>query len=262
MNNGYDNNYETKIYTYEKKTKKGKTARFSVKFNKLAFGLLLIACAVFIILDSVGVSLGFLSGIPAITLVIGALLIVWTLTELIKLRISGIFFPLAFLFMLFEKYIAKWAALDNENIINNWLVLLAAALLSIGCSLIIPKRKTFTYVKSSSNTTGSNSKQNTSSLSSSTIYIDCSTFENESVVNELGACQVFFSNIEQYDGNGVLNVVNELGSMKINVPSTWKIITSISNELGSVNEPSETDGDKVIRIVGSNELGSMTITQV
>lgn len=261
MNNNNGNNFETEIYTFEKKTKKGKTAHFSIKVNKLAFGLLLIACAVLIILDSVGVSLGFLSGIPAIKLVIGALLIVWTLTELIKLRISGIFFPLAFLFMLFEKYIAKWAGLDS-NIINNWLVILAAALLSIGCSLVFPKRKKATVIYDNSNTSGYSSNGKTSSLSASTVYIDCNTFENESVVNELGSCQVFFSNVDEYKGGGTLNVVNELGSMKINVPSTWKIITSISNDLGAVNEPTESDGDKVIRIEGSNELGSMTIIRV
>ena len=116
--------YEKTIYECEKTTKNGDKLKVKVKFNRIAFGLLLIACAVIIILDTAGIGLAFLSGVPSITLIIGALLLLWFLSDLVKLRISRSFFPLAFLFILFEKHIAGWLKLESENIMNNWFVLL------------------------------------------------------------------------------------------------------------------------------------------
>ena len=72
-----------------------------ISFNNVALGILLIVCAVVIILDSLGVALGFFSGIPATTLILGSLVLVWLLTNLIRLKIPGLFIPLAILFVLF-----------------------------------------------------------------------------------------------------------------------------------------------------------------
>lgn len=254
--------HETTLYESEKQAKKRNKLTVSVKPNKLAIGILLIVCAVVIILDAVGVGMGFLNDVPALTIILGALIVLWFMSELVKLKISGLFFPLAFLFMLFEKYIAKWAGLETDNIINNWLVLLIALLLCIGTSLILPPKKKYKTVNCSfdSNNVSSSSKNHNSQLGSSIIYIDCSTFNNERVTNELGSCQVFFSNIDQYADNGTLIVNNELGSMKINVPMGWRIDNGVSNEFGSVVWPSDKDeGDKTIHIIGGNELGSIVI---
>lgn len=253
--------YETTIFEKEKETKKGNKFSCRISANRLAFGLLFIACAILIILDSVGVSLGFLSGIPAIKLIVGAMLAVWLISELIKLNISGIFFPVAFIFMLFEKYIAKWAGLEKSNIINNGLVVIAALLLTIGTDLITPRKKIFKI-----NYGGEASKKknaHNSALSSSTVYIDCSDFVYERVKNDLGACNVYFSNVEKYEGNGTLEIQNDLGATRIHVPSDWKIISSISNGLGAVSKPEDTgNGDKAIRIIGDNNLGAVSIVRV
>ncbi|MBO5039864.1 MAG: hypothetical protein J6L23_01835 [Clostridia bacterium] len=243
---------------YEKdfETKKGKKVHFKLSVNRLAFGLLFIACAVLIILDAVGFSLGFLSGIPAWVLILTALNLVWLIDLIVKLKISEVFIPIAFIFMLLEKYIAGWCGLGKSNIINNWLVFLCALLLMIGAKLITPKRrfgKRFSKIK----------HNHTSPGTASTVYVDCET-EDETVTvkNELGACNVYFSNVESYKGGMVLEVYNELGAMTIHVPKEWNIVTNIKNELGAVSA-SEEEGttDKTIFINGKNELGSVRITR-
>ncbi len=255
------NDFETTIFKKEKETKNGNKFTCRVSADRIAFGLLFIACAVLIILDSVGVSLGFFSGVPAIKLIVGAMLAVWLISELIKLNISGIFFPAAFIFMLFEKYIAKWAGLEKSNIINNWLVILAALLLTIGIDLITPRKRIFKINRGGE----ASEKKNVhnSALSSSAVYIDCSDFVYEKVKNDLGSCNVYFSNVEKYEGNGTLEVQNDLGATRIHVPSEWKIISSISNDLGAVSKPEDTgSGDKTINIIGANNLGAVSIVRV
>jgi uncharacterized membrane protein YhhN len=110
-----------------------------ISFNKVALGILLIVCAVVIILDSLGVALGFFNGIPATTLILGSLVLVWFLTNLIRLKIPGLFIPLAILFVLFEKYIAAALSLESKNIIDNWIVFVVAILLNCGFSMLLPK---------------------------------------------------------------------------------------------------------------------------
>lgn len=242
------------------KNKKENKTHIRIEGCRFLWGLLFIVCAVLLLLDAFGVGLGFLEGIPLFTVALGILLLAWILKDLIKLKIGHVFFPLAFLFLLFEKHIAGWIGSEEKNLVSNWVVLLAAVLLSSGTALLRPKKLFRRSVKIEDSDSGRNHH---ASLGSSTVYIDCTTFEVEQVRNELGACQVFFSNIEQYRGNGTLIVCNELGSMKIHVPSAWKICSSITNELGSLSEPEESaDDGPTLCIRGENELGSIAIVRV
>ncbi|MBQ7779311.1 MAG: hypothetical protein IJ404_02350 [Clostridia bacterium] len=238
-------------------TEKEKSFHFKLSANRLVFGLLFIACAVCIILDAVGVSLGFLSGIPAWVLILTVINLIWLFDAFIKLKLSMVFLPIAFIFMLLEKYIAGWCGLSKSNIINNWLVFLCALLLCIGAKLITPKRKFTKYFSKAAN-------HKTSRGTASTIYVDCAAEEDTvTIKNDLGACNVYFSNVESYKGGVVLDVHNELGAMTINVPKEWNIVTNIKNELGAVTA-SEEQGttDKTLFINGKNELGAVNIKRV
>ncbi len=251
-------------FEYEKDhvTKKGNTVHFKISFSKLAFGLLFIAFAVFLILDSLGVSFGVLSTLPAWVLILSVLNIAWLIDRIVKLKISEIFFPIAFLFMLLESHIARWCNLKNENIIDNGIVFLCAFLLMLGVSFLTPKGRI--RIKNGKKLYYHSGVHRKNSGSASTIYVDCENSEDDVLIkNELGSCNVYFSNVDSYNGNITMNVHNELGSMTIHVPSEWRISTNISNELGSVSEPDDSGkGDKLLRINGHNELGSLRITRV
>ncbi|MBQ2733723.1 MAG: hypothetical protein IJF74_06160 [Clostridia bacterium] len=224
--------------------------RFSA--SKLFWGIILILCAVILVLDSVGTEIGFLKGLPVFRTIAVILLISCAVEELSKREFGGFFFSLAFAFMIYEKQIARWLSLDDANIISNWTVLLVALLLTIGFSLLFSKRKfTFTY-------NGGDAKHKVAG--SYVTNIDCSAFDEMHINNELGACEVHFSNVESYTGNGVLTVKNELGSVKIYVPAEWTVTNRIENELGSVQIKGESlSGGKSLIINGTNELGSVQI---
>ncbi len=256
-----NNDYEYTVYENEKTTKKGRKCRVSIKLNRLGFGLLFIACAVFIVLDAIGISLGIINSIPVVTLIIGALFLAGTLSSFVKLKFGEGFFMLAFTFMIFEKYIARFFKLESENIINNWLVLLVALLLSIGVGLVLPKSSLIRISKKSSGKT-SYTYKNENNLSGATIYIDCTSFKNETVTNNLGGCKVYFTNVDAYEGDGVLNLENNLGGMVIYVPMQWRINSNIDNSLGSVNIPKGGGDGKVLTVNGENNLGGISFKRV
>ena len=218
--------------------------------SKLFWGVILILAAVILVLDAVGAELGFLNGIPVFRSIIVLLLLSVAVEQLVKREFVGFFFALAFAFIIYEKQIAGWLSLEDTNIISDWTVLLVALLLSIGFSLIF-KKKTFTYC-------GNKAKHKIAG--SYVTNIDCSVFDEMIVNNELGSCEVHFSNVDGYTGNGVLHINNELGDMKIYVPADWTVTNRIKNELGSVKiSGSFNSGGKTLIIDGENELGSVEI---
>ena len=103
--------------------------------NGLFFGIILVCAAVALILDGLGISISG-AQISAWSIVGGVLCLAWLVVEIVELKFSHIFFPLAFIFLLFEGQIATWLGHDDPNLISNWLVLLAALLLTIGVGVL------------------------------------------------------------------------------------------------------------------------------
>lgn len=238
-----------------------------ISVNRIAMGILLIIGALLIGIDALGFCPRFFSEVSAFSIIIGAVLCAWILASLIKLNIQDIFFPLAFLFILFEKQISVMMGYsEGKNLINNWLVLLIALLLHAGFILIMPKHKKKIDGKNihfeccSDNSTSNNS---TTNIGNKIIYIDCANFKTTKIENNLGATQVFFSNIDQYEGNGILVIDNNLGLVKINVPSKWSISADVDNSLGSVSIPNEEDDcEKSISIIIDNSVGAVQVNKV
>lgn len=237
--------------------------------GKIFIGLGSIFAAVILILDALGVISPLISvvgSISAFEIIAGLLLIALIIERLFKGKVASIFFPLGFLFLLFEENIAYICRLDNENIIDNWIVMLIALLLTIGFDVLFSsfkrsrQRKHFRGSVSSS----SDGKFAESNLGSSTVYIDCTGFSPAFVENNLGSCSVFFENIDSYKGGETLHVNNHLGSMDVNVPECWTVHVTVENNLGATFFPTEQESEdkKILYIVGENDLGSLRIDYV
>ena len=73
-----------------------------------------------------------------------------------------------------------------------------------------------------------------------------------------------FANVEKYAGGGTLHVDNNLGSMVVEVPSSWRFVHNIDNSLGCV--AADVDGGNpngpILKIEGDNNLGSLSIKYV
>ena len=84
------------------------------KISKIFWGFLLILAAALLICDGLGILTGFtdtFGGVSAVRVVLGVLMLAWLFSDLFKGHFAKIFFPLAFLFMLFESNIAYIFAL-------------------------------------------------------------------------------------------------------------------------------------------------------
>ena len=235
---------------------------------KLFWGIAFIFAAVVIVLDAVGVFAPFVGifGEVSIWAIIGGLLLLcFAVSQLISGNIGNFFFPLALIFMIFEKNVAHYFNIgdENGNIINNWLLCLVAILLGIGFSILLSgiKRKNRHRVVGrewhfGDEKDGIKIKGN---VGSTVKYIDCDGFKYGEVENNLGSCTVFFENVDKYDGGGVLSVDNNLGSMLINVPEGWNVISEIDNNLGSLTLPKPNTNGPTLTVIGDNNLGSIAI---
>lgn len=169
-----------------------------------------------------------------------------------KKHFTGIFFPMAFIFLLFEGEIARLCGAKSDDLISTWAVLLCALLMTAGFAIIGPHKKKQAYKH--------NEEYN---MGQFTRYIDCTDFTYHSVENNLGKCDIFFVNTENYTSGGTVSIYNNLGSTVIHVPSDWRPIVDIDNSLGSVSVPTQQEGIcKILNIVGENNLGSINIKTV
>ncbi len=237
-----------------------------MKTWKLFWGLGFILLAVALVLDAVGILAPIASAVGEISILaalVGLLLLCYALVQLFKGKLGEIFLPLAFIFMLFENNIAFVFGIGDEsgNIINNWLLLLCAVMLWIGFSILFSgvrrrkKRKNKGVEFWGDGTYSQN-------MGSSVRYIDCEDFKYESVENNFGACTIFFENPEKYEGGGVLDIENNLGSMTVNVPEDWRVVVKIDNSLGASSAPKNEGDGPLLTIKGDNNLGNVSVKRI
>ena len=240
-----------------------------MKTWKLFWGLGFILAALLIILDSLGVIAPFteaVGGVSVGAIIIGIFLISFVISRISKGKICEIFFPLAILFLIFEKNIATLAGLEDKDIISGGAVILVALLLTVGTAILFPFRvKAKIHIEGSSEGKKSfgRKKRAENSLSVSTVYIDSDSMTPSHIENSIGSCSVYFEKTECYVGGGCITVENNLGSMQINVPAEWIAECETENNLGSVSvaETKNSTGP-VINISIENNLGSVSVRYV
>ena len=233
---------------------------------KLFWGLGFILAAVILVLDALGIFAPFLSifGEISIWAIIGGLLLLcFAISQLISGNLGNFFVPVAFIFMIFEKNVACFLNVgdENGNIINNWLLLLVAILLSIGFSILFSgiKRKKRHRKHCREWHYDNDTIRVRGSLGSSVKYIDCEGFKYEEIENDVGSYSVFFENTDKYKGGGVLSIENNVGRTVVTVPEGWNIISKIENNIGSVVLPKPNPDGPTLTIIGENNLGSICI---
>lgn len=242
-----------------KKDDNGKNFKFEMRSRKrsIIWGVAFLVAALLLIAGAVLDNMGINAEIPFFRIAVCGLLVGMIVKSLTRGAIAEIFFPLAFIFMLLESSIISWCGLAADDIMNNWLVLLCALLLTIAAACLFPKKLRF-GVKSDplDGVKGIGSK----TFGSTVKYIDCAVFKTESVENNMGTASIYFENPDSYNGDGVLHVENNMGSMKINVPAGWFVETKLENNMGSIKIPTrgEPNGKK-LTIMGENNMGSLEI---
>ena len=228
-----------------------------MKTTNVFWGIGLVSLAVVLILNALGIPAPLsevAGGITLLQVVLGLFLVFFAVARLVKGRLAEFVFPLSLVFMLFERNIATLMGREDPNIINNWLLLGCVVLISIGLSLLLPKRK-------DNDTTVIGRGDSGSPKGGSSIrYIDCTDFEKNHVENNLGSCTIHFENADAYRGGGILHIENNLGNVTVYVPSAWRVDVQIDNSLGSISTPSlQNQEGPLLVIQGDNNLGKVSI---
>ena len=219
------------------------------KSKKVFWGIILILAAILLLIDQTAL---VNTNIPTAKIILGVFCLYWLVGEAVKKRFYGIFFPIACIFMLFEKNIASLVSESKTDLISNWVVILCAVLLAVGTALITAKPKI-----------RKPKKENKVRFCEASTYIDCNGFSEKRIENNLSKLNIYFENVEAYSGGGILIIENSLGNCNINVPSEWHVNLKIENNIGKVSIPSEwAKGGKELTVKGENNLGAITINAV
>lgn len=148
-----------------------------------------------------------------------------------------------------EPAIASLIGREDPDILNNWLVMGVALMLSVGFALIF-KRKKFPFSKENWNE-GSGNK---------TFYIDSRDLGEYSYTDTIGNVNIYFSNKEEYKGGGTVSVSDVVGNVVFHVPAEWLADIRCSDHLGSLDCPEQSGNyDKTVRLVASDIVGNVVV---
>ena len=224
--------------------------------SRIFWGIVLILLAAALILNICGIEFGLPDGIENRQLILGALCLFWIIRCFIDKKFNHLFFPVAFIVMIFEQEIALALHIASGDLAPWWMLFLIAMLLSGGCSLLFSRSKDKVVINGDGVRIHHGKRVGTSMT-----YIDCSEKFSEHVENNLGSCVIRFSNAELFVDGSELILENNLGSIVVHVPEGVRVKSDLDNTLGSVKLAEElgTVGDKTLYVHGDNNLGSIVI---
>ena len=238
--------------------------------QKAFWGTLLLLTAISLVLYGIGLGPS-LFGMPVYKLIFAIILVALIFAKIafsnnLQERFK-IFVPLSFLFMILESDIARWANLSEENIINNWLLFLAAIIADIAIGIIVPKKKynkhdhKFKFYDVHTNNNGYSKAFDKNIFGEKTIYIDANTTKHSCIDNKFGEMIVYYQNTDIADPNTpiILEIDNKFGELCVHVPENWTVVNEMRSHFGELNIRHNTsDGVKLI-VTGTNNFGETRI---
>ncbi len=231
--------------------------------TRIFWGISIVIIALLLIFNAVGQSLGILDigGLPVIRIVLGGIFLAYAIAETVKGKPQHIFFPLAFIVILFKSELLTICGINPDSI-SSWLILAVALLLTVGVSMLIPHKSKYKINGEFVIDNNSSDKKNIeNNLSEKTQYIDCTDFNEMRIENNLGSLSVYFTNVESFVSGSRLVLENNLGSINLHIPAAWKCDCKFDNTIGKVNFPKERTAEATaqLNIVGENNLGLINV---
>ena len=236
---------------------------------KITIALFCILFAVFGLLETFGVMPpveSVVGEISFIRMICALFLLALIFKYLISLKVCKLIFCLSLLFMTLETNISYLCGAATPNLIDNWTLLFYTILICIGLSLLLPGRK-----KNWRSGRGSHRKEihveydghnyHDNNIGSHTIYVDCDTFTDRYIENNLGSTVIRFENTDAYSGGGTLHIENNLGSTVVDLPAGWVVDCQMDNHLGSLQNRVQNESGPMLTIAGENNLGSVVIRE-
>lgn len=230
-----------------------------MKRKTIVWGSLLILAGVLVALCTLGV-IEIPMGISPWRIILGVGVLFVLVEGLSRLEFAQTFVMAGVEVILFEAQIGTLIGKTEENWINNWIVLLIAALIGAGLDMIFSGVKHKFKIKK-----GKHFGVQVNAFSDNLKYIDASKMGQEYARNRFGDFEIRFENSDDYKGGGELTVDNSFGDMTIYVPADWEVSVNVDNSFGDVTVDSAlgvayADGsNRKLAIKGTNRFGDMDI---
>ncbi len=225
-----------------------------ISAGRIFWGLLLLGVAVVLILEGIGVGDVYGVSIPGVGL--GILLITWLVYLIAKKRYYMVFLPLGLFYtFVVDKPLAKALGVtklsQDGRIVAWWIVLIASLLLCIAFKVLFTKKNVIdTGVKASES----------HRLGDSTVYFDAANLHNALITENVGKMNVYIANREQYEGDGIITIRENVGVITLHIPANWAVVNEVHENLGSVSIPeNDTPAEKTITVVVTENVGRIIV---
>ncbi len=210
------------------------------------WGVILLLAAVLLIMQGIGIDFGYEFSVWRI--ILGLICLAWLIDRLVDNEYSQIVFPLAFEFLIFEAPLAHALGRDDNDLINNWVVLVAALLATIGLGILLPKKYT-------------EGNPHHSRFGSSTLYFDATDLSNANIHDNMGSVNAYITNRDAYPGGGQISVFDNMGKVKLHLPESWNVTLQSHDNMGHIYAPEQKSEvfTKQITVDVHDNMGSVTI---
>ena len=238
-----------------------------MKNRSYFWGTFFILSAVLLILNA----LGLLAGVSIVSLILTLLLIPLIVKSIRYASFSGVLFPLAVIAILFDKQ------LGIEKL-TPWPVLGIALFLSIGLSLLFPKRHKWYKKYDGSHAIPENEFNNVSSevsdeseinigarFSGCIRYINSECLKKVNIVSRFAGIKLYFDNAVIDGSSAELDLNVDFAGVDIYIPKTWRIINQADFSMGGIEEKgvrTESGEEKALIVKGRMSFGGLTVHYV
>lgn len=210
-----------------------------MKKDNIIWGLLLILAAVCLIAGK----LDLLGGINIWNLILSVVLVGLMIKNIFRINFYGIFFPMAFLAILYDKPL-------GIEVLTPWTVLIAAAFISFGLSLIFPKKRIYNHQFNNRNyhkphdehfervvnEADPNHVKCNVHFSSEIKYINSNAFEGADISCSFGAAKIYFDNAILKSNQASIRLNTSFAGLELYIPSTWRVVNYTTTFMGAIEE--------------------------
>ena len=203
------------------------------------------------IIFAISIAFGELNFFPSgtIFLTLGTIILgYFVIRGLTDFDVFGTILPIALLFIIYNKHF-HFASISSAKII--WI----AILLSIGISMLFPKKLKYSFQRKKDRFRGYTKKTETQDYSNVTFgenvrYININELDYFRSTTTFGSTNIYFEKLDTYSIKDVhISITATFGDVKIFVPKEWSVENRISSILGEVNTPFATPNTNDVKII-------------
>ena len=233
------------------------------RINDILRGLVLIAVAVCLVLWKLGkLSLRFsIAGVSWFWVIVAIGLAIVAVTSLCELNFGGVFFPAAFICMIFSK---PW----HLEALTPWVVLIVAVLLTMAFERMFPMRggkRNFVSARTGYESDGKYAYY-ALRMGESAKYFRQEDLENVDLLMTMGGMSVYFDNVNVPSGEIKIHTKTTMGETHLFVPRDWKIVNDVRCMMGETNYSGfrdESDENSVRCVIDGNVFcGELIIDRI